>query len=98
MHPRLNVTYWPVEDKNSKLEILRQWRRPEKMNAIEKNDSSNMSAQGRTAINLHKRRGSDVEIQSEDVQEEEKEHHRGQNLSPQLSMSPAFTDKTDFII
>ncbi len=50
------------------------------MNAIEKNDSSNMSAQGRAAINLHKRRGSDVEIQSEDVQEEEKEHHRGQNL------------------
>lgn len=40
------------------------------MKAIEKNDSSNMSAQGQAPINLHKWGGSDGEIQSEDVQEE----------------------------
>lgn len=40
------------------------------MKAIEKNDSSDKSAQGEAPINLHKRRGSDGETQSEDVQEE----------------------------
>lgn len=40
------------------------------MKAIEMNDSSNVSAQGQAPINLHKWRGSDGEIQSEDVQEE----------------------------
>lgn len=40
------------------------------MKAIEKNDSSNMSAQDQAPINLHTRRSTDGEIQSEDVQEE----------------------------
>lgn len=40
------------------------------MKAIEKNDSGNMSAQVQAIINLHKWRGRDGEIQSEDVQEE----------------------------
>lgn len=38
------------------------------MKAIEKNDSGDMSAQGPAPIYLHKCRGSDGEIQSEDVQ------------------------------
>lgn len=40
------------------------------MKAIVENDSSDMSVQSQAPINLHKWRGSDGEIQSEDVQEE----------------------------
>ena len=52
------------------------------MKAIEKNDSGDMSAQGPAPIYLHKCRGSDGEIQSEDVQEDT---GRAQSLSPQPS-------------
>ena len=84
MHMRLNVTKpdWPVGDKNRELEIVRRGRRAEKMKAIEKNDSGDMSAQGPAPIYLHKCRGSDGEIQSEDVQEDT---GRAQSLSPQPS-------------
>ena len=60
------------------------------MKAIEENDSSDMSAHGRAAINLHKWRGSDGEIQSEDVQEEREKSIAVEGIcTPRLSMSPS---------
>lgn len=67
---RLNVTKpdWPVEDKKQEVRNTRG-RIAEKMKAIEKNDSRNMSAQDRAPINLHKWTSRVREIQREDVHE-----------------------------
>lgn len=88
---RLNVTKpdWPVEDKKQEVRNTRG-RIAEKMKAIEKNDSRNMSAQDRAPINLHKWTSRVREIQREDVHEaRERESLWREYMSSQLSMSPS---------